>query len=396
MTTKPALIRPFAGVLPPRDKAHLVATRSYLTYTENELQDKLSRNPFSYMHVIHPHGVQSRHGADMTPVRQAFESFVDRGWLVRDAAPHFYIMRQESEHGVVTGIVALVDTGAAENGQVKAHEATLAARETLFARYLEQVGLNAEPTLLAHAPLPELTETCAQRMTGQPDLDFTTTDRVQHTLWKVPAADGDLAPLLSQIPTLYIADGHHRVASSQRLSAAHPGHPGAQHFMALLVSGDQLVFRGYHRRLVNADGQWTWADAVAAIKTLSEVQGLTGDAPLPPGTVELQLRGAANHRLAVALEPGGLTLPEWLQDRVLAPIFGIHAPRTDRRLRCLTQAEHDRIPVPEDELAFLLPPLDFEQLQSAADAGRHMPPKSTWIAPKLRSGLALYDFGPAV
>ena len=180
MTTKPALIRPFNGVLPPRDKAHLVATRSYLTYTDDELQDKLSRNPFSYMHVIHPHGVQSPHGADMAPVRKAFECFVDRGWLVRDTAPHFYLMQQESGHGVVTGIVALVDTGAAAKGQVKAHEATLAARETLFARYLEQVGLNAEPTLLAHDPLPELTEACARRMTGRPDLDFTTTDRVRH------------------------------------------------------------------------------------------------------------------------------------------------------------------------------------------------------------------------
>ena len=150
MTTKPALIRPFAGVLPPRDKAHLVATRSYLTYTDDELQDKLSRNPFSYMHVIHPHGVQSPHGADMTPVRQAFESFVDRGWLVRDAAPHFYLMRQESEHGVVTGIVALVDTGAAENGQVKAHEATL-SREGDALRPLPRTG---GPQRRAHVACP--------------------------------------------------------------------------------------------------------------------------------------------------------------------------------------------------------------------------------------------------
>ncbi len=395
MTTKPALIHPFAGVVPSADKAHLVATRSYLSYSSEELRDKLSRNPYSYMHVIHPHGTPMPTGSDMGPIRSAFTSYVEKGWLHRDDTSHFYLLRQESEYGGVTGIIALVDTAAAERGDVKAHEATLARRETLFARYLEQVGLNAEPTLLAHRPLPALHAAREAWMQRQPDLDFTTTDTVRHTLWKVPADEGEFTPLLAQISALYIADGHHRVASSQRLAQAHPDHPGAQRFMAMIVDGDQLVFRGYHRRLLHDHGPEEWAATVTAMTALDEVSVLSNSAALPEGSVELTLSGAAHQRLAVRLTPSDLTLPEWLQQRVFAPIFGIHQPRTDRRLRCLTESEHQSTPVPENQLAFVLPPLDFDQLAAAADDGRHMPPKSTWIAPKLRSGLVLYDFGPA-
>ncbi len=393
MTTKPALIHPFAGVLPPADKAHLVATRSYLTYSDGELRDKLSRNPFSYMHVIHPHGTPLPTGSDMAPIRAAFVDFEDKGWLVRDDCPHFYLLRQESAFGTIHGIIALVDTSAADDGQVKVHEATLANREALFARYLEQVGLNAEPTLLAHPPHPGLNAACTACMAQRPDLDFTTTDAVRHTLWKVPADQGGLSPLLAEVSVLYIADGHHRVASSQRLAQSHPGHAGAQRFMALIVDGDQLQFRGYHRRLVRPATPDSWTRGVAAMEALNEVSVLDANGTVPEGHVELTLSGAATRRLAVDLSRVDLTLPEWLQHRVLSPIFGIHHPRTDRRLKCLTDAEHADSPVAPNELAFVLPPLDFASLSQAADQGRIMPPKSTWIAPKLRSGLVLYDFG---
>ena len=97
----------------------------------------------------------------------------------------------------------------------------------------------------------------------------------------------------------------------------------------------------------------------------------------------------------VDADSSGVTLPEWLQDRVLGPVFGIDEPRTDKRLRCVTDDQLASWTAKEGDLAFVLPPLDFEGLKSVADAGRHMPPKSTWVAPKLRSGLALFDFGPA-
>ena len=109
----------------------------------------------------------------------------------------------------------------------------------------------------------------------------------------------------------------------------------------------------------------------------------------------IQLRGAMSGTLLVDAAVAGVTLPEWLQHSVLGPVFGILEPRTDKRLRCVTEDQLKSWTEKEGDLAFVMPPLDFEGLKSVADGGRHMPPKSTWIAPKLRSGLALFDFGRA-
>lgn len=393
MTTKPALLKPFCGVFPPADKAHLVATRSYVTYSDYELKDKLARNPFSYLHVIHPSGEQTPHGADMQPIRKAFEAFVDRGWLQRDEQAAYYILRQESSLGTVTGLVGLVPVQAVRDDRIKVHESTLSDREVLFANYLAQVGLNAEPALLGHAPSQDITALTVSATAGRPDMDFTTADGVRHTLWRVVGeAARSLESSLAALDAVYIADGHHRVASSLRLAKAHPDHEEAQHFMALLVPGDQLVFRGYHR-IVNLHRHALDPDRIkSAFEAMEDVQWIEGDATEAHG---IQLRGALSGTLVVDADSSVVTLPEWLQDRVLGPVLGIGEPRTDKRLRCVTDDQLAAWTAKEGDLAFVLPPLDFEGLQSVADAGRHMPPKSTWIAPKLRSGLALFDFGPA-
>jgi len=392
MSTKPALLKPFCGVLPPADKAHLVATRSYLTYSDYELKDKLARNPFSYLHVIHPSGKLTPHGTDLHPIREAYGAFIDRGWLTRDDVPAYYALRQESKLGTITGLIGLVPTQAVRDDRIKVHESTLSDREVLFAKYLAQVGLNAEPALLGHAPSDSIEDLTAQATEGLPDLNFTTVDGVRHTLWRIVGKHAEeLQVALDDLEAVYIADGHHRVASSLRLADAHPDHTGAQHFMALLVPGNQLVFKGYHR-IVNLERHAMEPERVrAALTSLPEIHVLQESSG---SSMEIQLQGGLTGALSLQGGAGGLTLPEWLQVRVLEPVFGIHEPRTDRRLRCVTDAELDTWTPEPGDLAFIMPPMDFAGLKEVADAERHMPPKSTWIAPKLRSGLTLFDFGP--
>ena len=396
MITKPGLIHPFQAVLPPPDKAHLVATRSYLTYSEYELKDKLARNPFSYLHVIHPSGEHAPHGADMSNIRSAYLTFLERGWLQRDDEPAYYVLRQSSDLGVITGILGTVPALAAKHGTVKVHESTLSEREVLFAQYLAQVGLNAEPTLLAHEPNDSMNEAMNSITSQPPQYDFTTADRVRHTLWRASGTLVDsIAKATSEMEALYIADGHHRAASSLRLAEANPTVAAAQSFMTLLVPGDQLVFKGYHRVLQTSQGDWDMGACLDQMRALAEVtvSPASSDAAHPQC---IQLRGTVNLDLHVDLTPFDLTLPEWLQECVFGPVFGIETPRTDRRLRYLTDDQWSNLKstIGDDRLVFVLPPLDFDALKSVADAGRFMPPKSTWIAPKLRSGLALYDFGP--
>ncbi len=392
MTTKPALLKPFCGVLPPADKAHLVATRSYLTYSDYELKDKLARNPFSYLHVIHPTGEQTPHGSEMKPIRAAYESFLDRGWLQQDQTPTYYVLRQESELGSITGLIGLVPTQAVRDERIKVHELTLSHREVLFANYLAQVGLNAEPALLGHEPSDRIEALTVHAQKGRPDMDFTTADGTRHTLWRVVDKSAqELEVAMADLDEVYIADGHHRVASSLRMADAHPHHTEAQYFMALLVPGNQLVFKGYHR-IVNLDGHALSPQTIrTALAALPEVQITDGHME---ALGHIQMKGALEGTLSVDLSTGDLNLPEWMQSRVLNPVFGILEPRTDRRLKCVNDEELKAWKARAGDLAFVMPPVDFTGLQAVADAGRYMPPKSTWIAPKLRSGLTLFDFGP--
>ena len=401
MTMKPApLLQPFAGVLPPPDKAHLVATRSYLTYSDYELQDKLSRNPFSYLHVIHPEG--DARGTGMRPIREAYETFLDRGWLALDEEPAYYVLRQTGPLGTSTGVVGLVSTAAAAAGHVKVHESTLSDRETLFASYLADVGLNAEPTLLAHEPVAQVADAVATVVGRAYDYDFTTADGVRHTLWRAHGADRDaLAAAFDGVDSVYIADGHHRVASSIRMAETHPGHADAHAFMALVVPGDQLIFRGYHRMLKELTAYPNLGDRLKRMRSLEGVEWKPSADTLKPADGQIALRGADKGVLNIqtALEASGRTAAEWLQEEVLQSIFGIDEPRTDRRLSYLAgDLELDALEKATsgtDHLAFIMPPMTFEGLKIVADDGRHLPPKSTWIAPKLRSGLTLFDFGPA-
>ena len=400
MSTKPApLLQPFAGVLPAPDKAHLVATRSYLTYSDYELKDKLSRNPYSYLHVIHPDGEPDSTGG-LNAIRRAYTAFLERGWLQPDSDAHYYVLQQRGPLGTCTGVVGLVATAAAQAGQIKVHESTLSHRENLFARYLSEVGLNAEPTLLAHEDSSDLNAVLAEVKAGRPDLDFTTADGVRHTLWRSTAAQrAQLEAVYGGLDAAYIADGHHRVASSMRLAEEQPGRTDAHAFMALLVPENELIFRGYHR-VVRMEAN----AATNVLEHLTEMAGVSwkegGDA-LHPGADEIALRGRFNGVVSIgpALRESGLTAPEWLQEKVLAPLLGIDEPRKDARLSYLPgdASEDDLrgIAIGSDTLAFVMPALDFSGLKAVADAGRFMPPKSTWIAPKLRSGLTLFDFGPS-
>ena len=402
MTTKHApLLQPFAGVLPPPDKAHLVATRSYLTYSDYELQDKLSRNPFSYLHVIHPEGDARGHDG-MRSIRAAYETFLTKEWLLADAEPAYYVLRQTGPLGTCTGIVGLVPTSAAMAGRIKVHESTLSDREALFASYLADVGLNAEPTLLAHAPDAAVDAAVAAVVHGPFDFDFTTADGVRHTLWRARGADREaLAEVLGGMDALYIADGHHRVASSIRMAQAHPEHTASHAFMAIAVPGDQLIFRGYHRVLKALSALPDLAERLSRMRALEGVRWETADGILTPAAGQIALRGLEEGVMDIreAMEATGLTAAEWLQEAVLRPIFGVEEPRTDRRLDYIAGdleiTDLDKATAGADQLSFIMPPMTFEGLKAVADDGRHLPPKSTWIAPKLRSGLTLFDFGPA-
>lgn len=399
-------LRPFRAWRPVPDKAHLVGSRSYVSYSAEQLAEKLEGNPYTYLHIIHPDGMKPEElsrGERFDRVRKAFKEFCEEGTLVRDEVPSIYVYEQSAKGMLSRGIVVGVSVEDYRSGRIKVHEHTLTARENLFADYLGHTGVNAEPVLLAdpagEAWQPLLDPVIAAR----PEFDFSTTDKVRHRLWVV--ADVELRVQLQKafadVPALYIADGHHRMASSARLAEANGASDVSPEAwcLAFIVPQAQLYIRNFDRVVTDLGGlnEEGLLDALRTIGRLEEV-----DMPsTKQGT--LAVRTASGWRLLHLPPPPETTLSPAeqldcarLSELVLGPILGIADLRTDPRVRFVPGIggtnELERLVVSgKAAVAFHLHPVEFAELQAVSDTGGIMPPKSTYIEPKLRSGLTVYS-----
>lgn len=398
-------VRPFRAWRPTPHTAHLVGSRSFLTYSQEQLQEKLAGNPYSFLHIIHAE--RDRHeqtrAEHFDAVRRKFIEFTDRGILERDATPAYYVYEQTCGAFASRGLIGTVDVQDYRAGRIKVHEQTLTAREELFEDYLAHTGINAEPVLLAVPDAPEL-EAALDAIAARPALyDFCTTDEVRHRIWKVEAAAEReaLGGHFQRMEAMYIADGHHRCASSARLaesSGAGPGAPKAA-FLAFMVPEPQLHIYNFDRTVKGLNGM----DADAFLEALGKLGHLNAlpDGPSEPsrGAVQLFTR---NGWYALSLPGASGPLPvngldaALLSEKVLGPLLGITDLRTDPRIRFVpgtqgTAALEQAVLAGSSDVAFHLRAVTFEELRAVADHGQCMPPKSTWIEPKLRSGLTIYS-----
>jgi uncharacterized protein (DUF1015 family) len=400
-------IRPFRAWRPTPDKAHLVGSRSYVSYSPEQLREKLAGNPYSYLHIIHPDpdgdGSRSRHERFMQ-VRRKFQEFVDKGWIVQDERPAMYLYEQSRKGLLSRGVIAAVHVGDYRCGRVKVHEHTLSAREELFKHYLDVTGVNAEPVLLAAPGTIDLDAAIAPLCATRPDFDFSTTDRVRHRLWCIHD-EGLLRTIDERIKTceaLYIADGHHRMASSARLAEKYGvmDHDPKSWCLALIVPEEHLHIHNFDRAVTSLGGMDT-DELLAALAQVGPLHPLEGTPDTPPkkGTVHVCTRKGW-YALGLPLpmgtnDPAALLDASVLSDTVLGPVLGIRDLRTDPHVKFVPgtsgpQALEAMIRNGEAAVAFSLRPVSFAELRAVADSGGCMPPKSTYIEPKLRSGLTIY------
>ncbi len=398
-------IRPFRAWRPAPGKAHLVGSRSYVAYTPEELAAKLERDPCSFLHVIHPdpgRDAQLPRAERYHLVRRKFKTFCDLGHLHRDPEPCLYLYEQTNRGVASQGIIAGVSVADYRQGAIKMHEQTLTAREALFTDYLEATGINAEPVLLA-APDDGGLEYLMTLVTGgRPDSDFFTNDGVRHRFWAVSDLTWRHAvqELFATLSALYIADGHHRLASSAR-AAEHVGatdvDPKAW-CLAYVLPHTHLHLFNYDRAVTTLNGL-SAEDFIAALAQVGSVEKADG-----PGTVHgvvCVYTRLGWHALRLPVPPPGAAPaealdPARLSQLVLSPILGIHDLRTDPHVHFVpgthgTEELERLVDGGAMAAAFHLQPVSFGELKAVADSGGTMPPKSTYIEPKLRSGLTVYS-----
>src|SRR5689334_21043249 len=181
-------LRPFRAWRPAPDKAHLVASRSYVSYTDEKIREKLEGNPYSFLHVIHADLDRAAHlprNERFLQVRRKWNDFVSEGYFIRDEHPCIYLYEQSRRGSMSRGIVAAISVADYRAGRVKVHEHTLQAREELFKEYLQVTGINAEPVLLASPETYGVDVALEAAWRSRPNYDFTTTDMVRHRLWAI-------------------------------------------------------------------------------------------------------------------------------------------------------------------------------------------------------------------
>ncbi|NJD39512.1 MAG: DUF1015 domain-containing protein [Geobacter sp.] len=409
-----AIIRPFAAVRPPVHLAPRVAALPYDVMDVEEARQMAGDNQDSFLHISRPE-------IDLPPTvdphadevhsrgKQNLQQFLERRTLIQDPAPCYYIYRQRMGSIVQTGLVACSAVDDYQTGVIKKHEHTRADKEEDRVRHIDTLDANDEPVFYIFRNNPEVEEILASAAYEQPDYHFTTDDGVSHTLWVVgdPALIDHLTGLFEKIPTLYVADGHHRSAAAARVrdlrKAANPGHTGTEEynfFLTVIFPESQLNIMPYNRVVKDLHG----LSCSAFLEQLAPAFEIA-TAPDAFSPTDRHQFGMYLERqwYQLRVKPGvadeGNTVGRLdvsiLQNRLLHPVLGIENPRTDKRISFVGGIRGvdelvRLVDSGEYAVAFSLFPTGIKELMELADDDQIMPPKSTWFEPKLRSGLFVH------
>ncbi len=404
-------LRPFRALRPTPGAAPRVAAVPYDVVDTGEARALAAGEPWSFLHVTRPEidlpeGTDPHSDAVYAAGRRALERLVAEGALARDPEPALYVYRlTDGDHRQV-GLAGCFPVDDYDADLIRKHERTRPDKEDDRTRHLLALGCHPEPVLLTYRGERAVDHRVARIVAEEaPLVDFTAPDGVGHTLWRV-ADPEPLVAAFAAVGVLYVADGHHRSAAASRARAARqqddPAAAGERPwdvFLAVAFPAAEMRILPYHRVVRDLGG----LAQDELLDRLGREMTVTPDAPPQPtrkGTFGMFLGGRwygleAPGRLVAAADPVESLDAAILQSRVLAPLLGIDDPRTSARLDFVGGSrgtgELERRVRAGGGVAFSLHPVSVEELMAVADAGRVLPPKSTWFEPKLRSGLVIHE-----
>ena len=410
-------IIPFQAVRPAPDKVALVTCRNYDDYSPAELASWLDFNPYSFLHVINPAYVHSQKitlDKRFKGVAHKYQDFKNEGIFLEDEKPAFFLYQIQTKSQSFTGIVAGTSIEDYKNNVIKKHEDTLQYRVELFKDYLQQTGFNTEPVLITYPDNLEINSWISEKKKEQPIYHFSTTNKEKHSLWKVDSETeiNWLQEQFETIPELYIADGHHRSASAELLHDQNVAleNKKLNYFMSFLIAESNVKIYEFNRivRDLNGNSKEDFLEKLSEhFILISKEQELWK--PQSKFEFGMYLDGSfyalfykqgsngnfnsnANNKNEI-LENLDAQI---LYDKVLQPILGIEDLRNDERIEYIPGKQSiltlkELVDEGEFEVGFMLYPSDISEIKALADNDLIMPPKSTYIEPKFRSGLMVYE-----
>jgi uncharacterized protein (DUF1015 family) len=406
-------IHPFKGVLPKPTNADRVVSQPYDQYSAARIDEILRENKESFLNVIRPED-EGEHFLPNSPAlfaksKQRFEDLVSENILLVDNDPSIYVYSQHIGNNSFTGLIACASVEDYDNGTIKIHEQTIAHREQILRDYLEVCDINAEPVCFTYprqGSLELLTEIIRQ---DPPYLNFKTDDGKRHELWRISDEKwiAKFQEKFNLMEHIYIADGHHRSASSALLAHDHwaegekiTGDEPYNYFLGIFFPDDQLKIYEFNR-VVTDLGNLGVGEFLEYLEKDFKVEKKDdiGIKPEYQGHFGMYLMGTwyrltyKGRRSSESVKALDVSI---LSDHILTPLLGIEDLRTDPRIGFVPgyaglNALENKVDSGSYDIAFSLYPVSGEEFYAISDEGKTMPPKSTYIVPKLLSGLTVYS-----
>ena len=401
-----SLIKPFRALRPAPGRAADVLAPPYDVLSSAEARDRAKGKPWSFLHVskaeidLDP-AIDAHDPAVYPKAAENLRRMIAAGVLVRDDSPCYYAYRLTWRNRVETGFAAVASIAAYAENRIRKHEMTTPAKEDDRVRQVEAVNAQTGPVMLAYPDAPRIDAELARVAETNPAVDVTADDGVRHQLWVIAgeAAIAALTSAVDALPSLYIADGHHRSAAAFRVAKARGEKDG--YFLAVLLPQREMTILDYNRVLRDLNGL-TPEGVLGEIGRRYSVD--PADKPVRPTRADEvgMVLGGRWHRLALkpavmaeaahSRDPVARLPVALLAKNILEPVFGISDQRRDKRIdfvgggRGLGELER-LVSSGAFAAGFALHPTEMHDLMAVADAGAIMPPKSTWFEPKLADGM---------
>lgn len=410
-----AVLRKFKAWRPKPGLEKQVASFPYDVINSAEARELVRGNPYSFLHVVKPEvdlpeGTELYSQAVYDQARDNMRKFMSGDILVQEDSPKLYIYRQTMDGRHQYGVVGCVSVEDYNQDRIKKHEYTRKTKEADRIKHVDVTNANAGPIFLTYKARQEVDNLVAEVIQSPPLYDFRAEDGIGHSIWVVDDNLGDrIISRFSEIDYLYVADGHHRTASAAAVanmrSQANPGHSGDEeynYFLAVLFPHDQLRILDYNRVIKHLNGH-SAEEMFHYIEERFVLEKMGADPYKPSIKGEVGMyfdktwyKLVIKSELVDYADPVNSLDIAFLQNQLLNPFFGIADPRTSddvdfiggiRGLEELVRLVDSGRFV----LAFAMFPTSVDELINIANAGKVMPPKSTWFEPKLRSGLLVHS-----
>jgi len=405
-----SLIKPFAGLRPARERAEDVMAPPYDVLSREEAKQKVIGHPWSFLHISRPEiglpdDVDQYAPEVYAKATEMLASLRGDGTLSTDPQPCYYAYRIWVDTHVQTGLVAIASVEAYDAGRIKRHELTRPEKEDDRVRQIEAVNAQTSPVLMTYKANETLDTILARAAESPPDVNAIAEGNIMHQLWLITdkATCDTITRTVDAMPSLYVADGHHRTAAASRVAAqrkaANPNHTGEEpynYFLSVMFAHCDMHLFEYNRVVRDLNGLTQQAFLDKLEETFQVTPSPHPYRPTCNGEFGMYLKGRwyrlALHSHRIPTDPVAKLDASLLTDNLLNPILGIKDLRSDRRIdfvggiRGRAGLEN---PVDSGEMAvaFSLFPVTMDELMAVADANEIMPPKSTWFEPKLADGL---------